>query len=67
MIVFTINAFAFIHRCFACDVAVLFKADETSLFISINVDYVIVSLTIKTLFDSTIIDKKLARNVRVFI
>jgi hypothetical protein len=67
MIIFVINAFAFIYRCFARNVVVLFEIDETSSFISTNVDYVIVSLTIKTMLDSTIIDKKLACNVRIFI
>ncbi len=65
MIVFAINAFAFIRRCFARSVVVLFEVDETLLFISTNADYVIVSLTVETLLDSTIIDKKLARNVRI--
>jgi hypothetical protein len=49
------------------NVVVLLEADKTSSFISTNADYVIVSLTIETLLDSTIIDKKFARNVRVFI
>ncbi len=45
----------------------LLEADWASSFISTKTDYVIVLLTIKTLLDSTIIDKKFARNMRVLI
>jgi hypothetical protein len=67
MIIFAINAFAFIHRCFARSLIMRLRADEALFFISTCVDYVIVSMKIKTMLNSTIIDKKLARDVCVFI
>ncbi len=67
MITIIINAFSFIRRDFAGFFVMLFEADLTSLFISTDADYEIVSLTIKTLFDSTIVDKKFARNMRVLV
>jgi hypothetical protein len=45
----------------------LLEVDWTSSFISIDVDYVIVSLTIETLLDSTIIDKKFICHMCVLV
>jgi hypothetical protein len=67
MIVFAINAFFFIRRNFTRLFAMLFETDWASSFILTNVDYVIVSLTIEALLDSTIIDKKLACHMCVLV
>jgi hypothetical protein len=67
MIVFAVDAFSFIHRHFAREVVVKFETNETSFFISTNLVDVIISLTIKTLFDFAIADKQFARHLCVIM
>ncbi len=67
MIVIVINAFFFIRRDFTRFFIMLLEANWTSSFISTNVNYVIVSLTIEALLDSTIIDKKLVCHMCVLV
>jgi hypothetical protein len=45
----------------------LLEADWASSFISTDADYVIVSLTVEALLDSTIIDKKLVCHMCVLV
>ncbi len=67
MIVIAINAFSFIRRDFARFFVMLLEADWASSFISTDADYVIVSLTVEALLDSTIIDKKLVCHMCVLV
>jgi hypothetical protein len=67
MIIFTINTFFLVHQYFARKIIMRFDINWVSSFMSTNLVDVIISLTIKTLFDSTIVNKQLARYLRVFV
>jgi hypothetical protein len=67
MIIIAINAFFIIRSDFTRFFVMLLEINWTSSFISTNVNYVIISLTMKILLDSTIINKKLVRNMRVLV
>jgi hypothetical protein len=67
MIVFTINTFFLVDRYLARWIIVRLDTDWTSSLISTDLVDVIISLTIKTLFDSTIINKQLAQYLRIFV
>jgi hypothetical protein len=67
MIVFTINTFFFVDWYLARWIIMRFDADWTSSLISTNLVDVIISLIIKTLFDSTIVNKQFAKYLRVFV
>ncbi len=67
MIVFAINTFSFVHRYFARWIIMRLNTNWTSSLMSINLVDVIISLTIKALLDSTIINKQFAKYLRVFV
>ncbi len=67
MIVFTISTFSFVDRYLARWIIMRFDANWTSSLISTDFVDVIISLTIKTLFDSTIINKQLSKYLRVLV
>ncbi len=67
MIVFAINTFFFVHRYFARWIIMRFDTDWTSSLMSTDLVDVIISLTIKTLLDSTIANKQFVKYLRVFV
>jgi hypothetical protein len=67
MIVLSINTFFLVHRYLARWIIMRLDTDWTSSFMSTNLVDVIISLTIKALLDSTIINKQLARYLRVLV
>ncbi len=67
MIVFTINTFFFVDRYLARWIIVRLDTNWTSSLISTNLVDVIILLTIKTLLDSTIVNKQFARYLRVLV
>jgi hypothetical protein len=67
MIVFTISAFSFVDRHFACEIIMRFKTDWISSFISTNLVDVFISLTIETLLDSAIINEQFTNYLRVLV
>jgi hypothetical protein len=67
MIVFAINTFFLVDEYFARRIIMRFDTNWTLSFISTNFIDVIILLTIKTLIDSTIINKQLAKNLRIFV
>jgi hypothetical protein len=67
IIVFTINTFSFIDRYFARWIIMRFDTNWTSSFMSTNLVDVIISLIIKALFDSTIINKQFAKYLRILV
>jgi hypothetical protein len=67
MIALTINTFSFVDRYLAHWIIVRFNTDWTSSLMSTNLVDVIISLTIKALLDSTIVNKQLARYLRVLV
>ncbi len=67
MIALTISTFSFVDRYLARWIIVRFDTNWTSSFISINLVDVIISLTIKSLLNSTIVNKQLARYLRILV
>ncbi len=67
MIVFTINTFSFVDRYLARWIIMRFDADWTSSLMSTDLVDVIISLTIKALLDSTVVNKQLARYLRILV
>ncbi len=67
MIVFTISTFSFVDRYFARWIIMQLDANWTSSLMSTDLVDVIISLTIKALFDSTIVNKQLAKYLRIFV
>jgi hypothetical protein len=67
MIVFAINTIFFVDEYFARWIIMRFDTNWTSSLMSTNLIDVIISLTIKVLFNSTIINKQLARNLRILV
>jgi hypothetical protein len=67
MIVFTINTFSFVDRYLARWIIMRLDADWTSSLMSTDLVDVIISLTIKALLDSTVVNKQLARYLRIFV
>ncbi len=67
MIVFAINTFFFVDEYFARWVIMRFDANWTSSFMSTDLVDVIISLTIKALLDSTIVNKQLAWYLRILV
>jgi hypothetical protein len=67
IIVFTINTFSFVDRYSARKIIMRLDTNWASSLISTNLVDVIISLTIKTLLDSTIANKQLVRYLRIFM
>jgi hypothetical protein len=67
MIIFTISTFFFIDRYFARWIIMRFDTNWTSSLMSTNLVDMFISLTIKTLLDSTIVNKQRARYLRIFV
>jgi hypothetical protein len=67
MIIFTINKNFFVDRYLARWIIIRLNTNWTSSLISTNLVDVFISLTIKALFDSTIINKQFAKYLRIFV
>ncbi len=67
MIAFAINTFSFVHRYLARWIIMRLSTNWTSSLMSTDLVDVIISLTIKTLLDSTIVNKQLAKYLRVLV
>jgi hypothetical protein len=67
MIVFTISTFSFVDRYSARKIIMRLDTNWASSLMSTNLVDMIISLTIKTLLDSTIANKQLARYLRIFV
>ncbi len=67
MIVFAISTFSFIDEYFARWIIMRFDVNWTSSFMSTNLVDVIISLIIKALLDSTIVNEQLAWYLRILV
>jgi hypothetical protein len=67
MIIFAINTFFLIDEYFARWIIMRLDINWTSSFMSTNFIDVIISLTIKTLLNSTIVNKQFAKNLRILV
>jgi hypothetical protein len=67
MIIFAINTFSFVDEYLARWIIMRLDANWTSSLMSRNLVDVIISLTIKTLFDSTIVNKQFAWNLQILV
>ncbi len=67
IIVFVDNTFFLVYRYFAYWIIIRFRANRTSSLMFTNFVDVIISSTIKTLFDFAIINKQIAWNLQVLV
>jgi hypothetical protein len=67
MIIFAINTFFLVDEYLARWFIMRFDTNWTSLLMSTNLVDVIISLIIKTLFNSIIVNKQFARNLRILV